>query len=242
MTTVAKQQRQVINVELHVATFNIAGGQHPDLEALQRLFSQEHLAVIGVQEVDRFTDRNPFDMPAVIGGTQYTNSFAEAMPLMGGSYGIATFADRPLAACDATHFASRGEEPRVFQRGVYHVAGHDIAVYNTHFAFEKPALRIDEAAQLLDALGADPLKEQIVFGDFNMDQRHEEWQVLAEQLNMANGQDGRWLDTYMWRDATMQQFAIDNIFTSRNLTLSNVRTVTPILSDHLMLAADVGFY
>lgn len=226
---------------LRVATYNIAAGQNPDPKAIQRLFTEENLDLISVQEVDRHTRRNPYNMPAAIAGTRYHAAFAPAIPVMGGVYGIALFSREPLLNVTNHHYTHFGEEKRVYQHGVYEIAGTPLSVYNTHLSFETPALRQLQVAELTAAMHADPIRRQVLFGDFNMDQSRQEWDCFDPALRRANGGASGWFDTFNGRDAGMQSFAIDNILVTPNIQLSQVRVPSRILSDHQLLAATLIF-
>lgn len=224
-----------------VASFNVKAGVDPDCNAIHRLLKKEQVNVVGMQELDRNTNRTPVDMPKLIAQNDYHSYFTETVPLRGGSYGIASFADQPLESAIGVHYPTTGEEPRAYQRFTYQLDGRPVAVYNTHLAFETERLRQQQVAVLLEAIAQDPLDDCIVTGDFNMDQSHSEWDDLAAHLQMANGAAGRWLETFTWRDANMKVFAIDNILVSAGLQLKNVHMADTILSDHQMLVAQVGW-
>lgn len=226
--------------QLRVATFNIAGGHQPDVAAINRLFTAENLDIIGVQEIDRQTIRNPGDMPAQIADPNYHFEFAKAIDLMGGEYGIAIFSRRPLHQVYIHSYTVYGEERRVFQHGVYDVADNQLSVYNTHLSFETPALRQQQVAELLDAVKADPVPHKVILGDFNMDQDHVEWDSLGPDLHRVNG-DHEWYDTFTWRDATMKVYAIDNIIVTPNVRVAHTKMATQILSDHQMLETELDW-
>ncbi|WP_225046896.1 endonuclease/exonuclease/phosphatase family protein [Lacticaseibacillus kribbianus] len=223
-------------MRLNVATFNIAGGNAPDLTAITRLCERERLDLVGLQEVDRNTRRNPYDMPALLAGQTYTYRFAAAMPLMGGEYGIATLAAGPLQASRAVAYTTHGLEPRVFQRSLYTRDGVTLAVYNTHLSFETPALRRQQAAELLAAMRAED-GPAVCFGDFNCDQSQDEW-ASFNPLRRVNG-NSTWFESFIGRDDTMKVMTIDNILMTPDVRFEGARLVPTILSDHRMLEAQL---
>ena len=225
---------------MRVATFNIAGGYAPDCAAINRLVTAQAATVVGVQEVDQFTPRAPYDMAALIAGQTHAVRFDAAMPLGAGAYGLATLSAAPIVAHTATHYQAHGLEPRLYQRTVVDVASRQVAVYNTHLAFETAVLRTAQVTQLLAALAADPIRTQVVTGDFNMDQDVAEWQPFDRTLRRVNGPT-QWVETFVGHDANMRTYAIDNILYTPDLTCSKTQLVATLLSDHRMLWADLAF-
>lgn len=55
---------------------------------------------------------------------------------------------------------------------------------------------------------------------------------------MANGKDGIWHDTYNGVDPSMKVNCIDNVVTSRNIKVNDIKMVETGLSDHNMLYVD----
>ncbi|WP_125702463.1 endonuclease/exonuclease/phosphatase family protein [Lacticaseibacillus daqingensis] len=226
-------------MNIKVATFNLAAGEHPDCSAINRLCVESGIQILGAQELDRFSRRLPFDMPALVAGSKYRVAYAPVMPLMGGEYGIALLADQQLEAPSVYPYTVFGEEPRVFQHANYDNGRVRLSVYNTHLSFETMAIRQQQARELLTAIREDSAANIVVFGDFNMDQSHDEWQVFNKSLTRLNGGDGQWFNSFVGRDEAMKVYEIDNIMVSSNIRVVSRELVPTLLSDHRMFAAEL---
>ena len=228
---------------LRVGTFNIAAGKKPDVNSLRALTDAYNLEIVGLQEVDVNTDRNSYDMLSAFATNNYTSSyFSKAIDYSGGAYGIGTASQYELKNSSETFVDTTGaSESRVFQRSVITKNGKDIAFYNLHFSWETLQIREKQFAQLKDALAADPIEYKIVVGDFNADQYHSEFYTFLDDMDMVNGYDGNWYETYNGSDSTMKHNSVDNILVSRNLKINNIKMVDTTLSDHNLFWAEVEF-
>ena len=208
---------------LRVGTFNIAANKNPDVDELRELTEKYNLEVVGLQEVD----------------------ISKAIDYGGGEYGIATvakydFTENSETLLD-TEAAGPDSEDRVFQRSVFEKEGREIAFYNTHFSYENPEVRVVQFAQLKEALAEDDAEYKIVVGDFNADQYQSEFYTMLESMDMANGYEGVWYDTFNGVDETMKVDTIDNIFVTRNLSIESVEMDESGLSDHNLFMAELKF-
>lgn len=84
----------------------------------------------------------------------------------------------------------------------------------------------------------DPIQYKILTGDFNTDQDLAENYPLMRNYNTVNGKDGIWYDTYNGIDNSMKHKCIDNIVTTRNINVTNVKMINTGYSDHNLLYAD----
>ena len=231
---------------LRVGTFNIAANKKPDMDELSALTEKYNLEVVGLQEVDMFTSRNDYDMLKAFQGDTYpAGYFSKAIDYGGGEYGIGTvskyeFTENSYENLDTTG-AGEGSENRVFQRSVFEKEGREVAFYNTHFSYENPEVRVKQFAQLKEALENDDVEYKIVVGDFNADQYQSEFNTMLESLDMANGYQGVWYETYNGVDETMKVNTIDNIFVTRNLSIESVEMDETELSDHNLFMAELKF-
>lgn len=231
---------------LRVGTFNIAANKNPDVDELRELTEKYNLEVVGLQEVDMNTDRNDYDMLKAFQGDTYpAGYFSKAIDYGGGEYGIATvakydFTENSETLLD-TEAAGPDSEDRVFQRSVFEKEGREIAFYNTHFSYENPEVRVVQFAQLKEALAEDDAEYKIVVGDFNADQYQSEFYTMLESMDMANGYEGVWYDTFNGVDETMKVDTIDNIFVTRNLSIESVEMDESGLSDHNLFMAELKF-
>lgn len=224
---------------LTVGTFNIAANKKPDVDTLRELTERYAIEVVGLQEVDRNTDRNGYDMLAEFGGSTYPYTyFSKAIDYGGGAYGIGTASRYELSDSSTTQVDSTGmDEQRVFQRSVLTKAGRTIAFYNTHLSWEELSQRKVQMEQLKAAIKADPTPYKVVVGDFNADQNHHEFDSFLEELDMVNGGEGTWFDTFNGSDASMKVNSVDNILYTRNMRLDERKMVETKLSDHNLLYA-----
>ena len=136
---------------------------------------------------------------------------------------------------------SRGAvEPRGFGRVVFEKEGKQIAFYVSHLSFEKEDLRKKQMEILKEAMLKDPVPYRILTADFNADQGTYEFDTFKEAFNMANGGKRIWYDTFREPSAPMRIASIDNIITSKNIDILDVRVVpTGDLSDHDALVAEL---
>lgn len=237
---VEEKDDQTGQTTLKVGSFNIAANKHPDLAGQRGLCTDLGLEVVGLQEVDMNTSRNNFDMLREWAAENYPNVFfSKAIDFGGGEYGIGTASTHELSDTSTTQYEALIGEQRVFQRSVLEKDGHTIAFYNTHMSYENQDIRKEQMEQLKEAIASDPAEYKIVTGDFNADQSRHEFNDFLDLLNMANGYDGEWLDTYNQVDETMKVNSIDNILTTRNIHIDDVDMTETTLSDHNLLSASL---
>ena len=220
-----------------LASFNIAAGRGPNLEAMSDQMESYGVDVAGLQEVDLNTGRNNFDMLARLAsyGVYPYTSFAKAINYSGGQYGIGTVSKLPiLEESNASYVAAIGEN-RVWQRSLIEKDGKQIAFYNTHLSYENTSIRKQQMMELIAAVNADTAEYKAITGDFNADQENSEFFVFLDDFNLTNGHDGTWHTTYNQYDSTMKVYSIDNIITTKNLRLVDMGVVDNKLSDHNML-------
>ena len=224
-----------------VASFNIAAGKKPDIEAMNNALEQENIDVVGVQEVDINTGRNNYDMLAKFKEYEYfTDSyFQKTIDYSGGEYGIGLLSRYEFKEESGASLSNEGNyEARAYARGVFEKDGKEVAIYNTHLTHESQSLRAKQMSEVLEAMDADPTPYKILTGDFNTDQSITENYPMIKNYNLANGKDGVWYNTYNQYDSSMNVYCIDNIVTTRNIKVNEVKMVETGLSDHNMLYID----
>ena len=76
---------------VRLATFNIAANKKPDITKLNELLKTNNVDIVGLQEVDINTSRNPYNMleKFVEQGDYAYSSFQKAIETGGGDYGVA---------------------------------------------------------------------------------------------------------------------------------------------------------
>ena len=234
---------QAATDSIRLATFNIAANKKPDVAKLNELLKNNQVNVVGLQEVDVNTTRNPYDMLEKFieqGDYEYSH-FQKAIDMKDGvgEYGIGLLSNLELSNSAGGSLNSEGiNEARAWQKSDIEFNGKVIAVYNTHLTHESIDARAKQLLELKQTMDQDPTEYKVAFGDFNVDQSHDEIYPFLEDYNIANGKDGKWYDTYNSVDSSMKTNAIDNIITSRNIEISNITMVETTLSDHNMLYAD----
>lgn len=226
-----------------LASYNIAAGKNPNLEAISSQMENYGIEIAGLQEIDVNTGRNSFDMLARLAsyGTYPYTSFQKAIDFSGGQYGIGTVSSLPILETSGASYKAAIGENRVWQRSLIEKDGKQIAFYNTHLSYENTEIRKAQMLELIAAVNADEAEYKAITGDFNADQEHSEFFVFLDDFNLTNGHDGTWHDTYNQEDSTMKVFSIDNIITTRNLRLTDMGVVENSLSDHNMIWAEFLF-
>lgn len=235
---------EVTDDTLRVGTFNIAANKKFDITAQSALTNDYNLEIVGLQEVDRNTKRNSYDMLESFktSGNYNDSYYSKTIDFEGGEYGIGTVSAYPLSDQSSTSLEWDGSaEKRVYQRSVFTKSGHEVAFYNTHLSYETTELRLKQMAQLKEAIAKDPVEYKIIVGDFNADQSRAEFNLFLDELNMCNGYYGKWYDTFNGVDATMKVNSVDNILVTKNLQIDDVTMVPTKLSDHNLFVTTLTF-
>lgn len=230
-------------VALTIGSFNVASGLNTDFEAINRLLVKNKIDIVGLQEVDRFTVRNPTEMLAEIAKKDFPYiSYGKTMDWHdGGDYGIGIASKFPHTRVYNEKYNVTGEEDRVFQKVSFEVtSGIEVVFFNTHLAFESKEIRKYQVEQLLEAVKKEKNPYYIITGDFNFDQGTEEWSAFKE-FNLSNGKNDQWFDTFLYYEEGMKSRAIDNIIVSKNIEIKDVYLSSTPLSDHGLLVAQIEF-
>lgn len=226
---------------LRVATFNIAAGKKPIIKNLNEALEKANVEVVGLQEVDINTSRNNYDMLQSFLDENYFEhkSFYKSIPLGTGEYGNGIVSKYEFTETGGAALPSVGiGEARAYVRSVLEKDGKQIAFYSTHLTHENQAVREQQMKSVLQAMDQDPIQYKILTGDFNTDQDLTENYPLMRNYNAVNGKDSIWYDTYNGNDDSMKYKCIDNIVTTRNINVTNVKMVNTGYSDHNLLYAD----
>lgn len=92
---------------LIVATNNIDAKSQPDVAAQRQLLEKNGVQLVGLQEVDNNTRRNPYDVVEEFKVDPYKDAyFTSAIPFSGGDYGIAIVSQFPFKSKDSTQLYS----------------------------------------------------------------------------------------------------------------------------------------
>lgn len=70
-------------------------------------------------------------------------------------------------------------------KGEIEINGKVIAVYNTHLTYESVEARAKQLLELKATMDQDPAEYKVAFGDFNVDQNHNEIYPFLEDYNIA---------------------------------------------------------
>lgn len=230
--------------DIRIASFNIASQMHPNIIQIHEQLKQYHIDVVGMQEIDRFTRRNPIDMLTTLmdQGIYPYGSFQKTIDFEGGEYGIGLLSAYEIKEEYGGKLNSEGlSEARAWQRIVVEINGKSAAIYNTHLTHEGKAARRKQLNEIIAVMNQDATVYKILTGDFNTDQDYSEIYPMLETYVIANGDQGKWLNTYNLKNEEMKVYAIDNIIVSRNLEICHVDMVENTLSDHNMLYVDLKF-
>ena len=222
------------------ATFNIAAmTQHSeeDMTAILNQLESRDIDFAGLQELDKNTGRNNYEMLEFFHGETYTDvSFQKTIDFDGGEYGFGTISKTAILEKTGGQLTTpSGQEQRCWQRSLVEVDGEQIAFYNTHLAYKPRSVVEAQVEELIEMMDADPAEYIVVVGDFNVDISKEILYPFLENYNLANGKDGVWYDTYNSEIGLLNNYAIDNIITSRNIEVKSVNHEDNELSDHDML-------
>lgn len=231
---------------LRVMTYNIHHGEgldgKVDLLRIAELIKAEGADLVGLQEVDRGTERTQRrDFPAELAAlTGMTCVFSNNYAYQGGEYGNAILTRFPVKRRSNLHYQMlRPGEQRGLLQVVLDVHGHEVVFLNTHIDY-----RPDDAERQLNAGEIEKIatayagKPTILVGDFNdtpgsrtitrVGQTFEDtWQLI--------GQGEGWTIP-----AAEPRKRIDYIWISKDHSLKPVRAWVPRTeaSDHLPVVAE----
>ncbi len=142
-----------------------------DVERIARVITDAAPDIVGLQEVDRGTERTrKRDLPAELARlTGMTVHFEKNIPHQGGEYGNAVLSKFPIKQARNTHLKSFANgEQRGVQQLVLDVHGRDVLFMNTHLdARRDPAEREHSAVELRAIVAAAGAMPVVLVGDFN---------------------------------------------------------------------------
>lgn len=227
-----------MNATLTIMTYNIKNCI--DGRCVNEIASdieKESPDIVCVQEIDKDTQRaGGRDLLKELADKLHMNAqFYQAMPFMGGEYGIGILSRYPLEETRLYPLEVRPEdEPRSLGHARIQVDGRKIHIYNTHLSFEDTKKRLEQFAYLNQQLSDQ--KNFILCGDFNIS-GYEEYDCL-KRFQMVNRADRRY-DSFIGGG---QEFcAIDNILVSDEMKIISCKMADTSASDHRPLVAEVEF-
>ena len=215
---------------LRIGTYNIhiLADVAGDATQIAEDILSAQLDVVGLQEVDRYTERsgNKDQVEAIADALDWNYGFSKTIDLQGGDYGHGVVSRYPVLSHKTYLLPSEGEEQRVFSHGVILVGERKVNLINVHLSFTG---RQDEQFLFLAQYVAN-LEDYIITGDFNCEQKQK---FLALGGNLVN-----LTPTPM---VTNVDGAIDNIIVSQNYTIGQRKMVETNHSDHRLLYAEILF-
>lgn len=227
---------------MRVGSYNVAAGLLPSPEVIRQSIEEHQLEIVGLQEVDSQTKRTPYNMLNEIASEAFRHRvFNSNLLFEGGQYGNGIISKWPFISEAYGYFKNRKDLGQLERRGYQHViiekAGKRVSFFNTHLSFENQQLRQSQFNELLVELKNDQTEYQVVVGDFNTDQRIEEFDLIKTCYKGVNGAEGIWRETFNRGDIGMRTRCIDNIFFSRNIKLISWDIEKSLVSDHYLLYA-----
>ena len=234
---------------LRVATLNLAAYNKPDTALMKEALLERYCVdMVGMQEVDKNTTRNPYDVLGSFEDDFYQySSFKQNIPYQGGSYGTGILSSLEILDTDGGEYVQiENEEIRGWQKIVFEYDGKEIALYNTHLSTKSYA-NGSNMAEIIAVMDADPIEYKILTADFNATK--ENMYPFLVNYDMVNGKGGEWFGTSggsegLWFEGQFVQNAggIDNIIHTRNMEVTNISVVdTGDMTDHKMVYADFKF-
>jgi endonuclease/exonuclease/phosphatase family metal-dependent hydrolase len=231
---------------LRVMTYNIHVGvgmdKKLDLERIADIIENEHVELVGLQEVDRFVKRTELrdEILELVKLTGMEFAFAHNLDYQGGQYGVAILSRFPIQKIDHRKYENvREAERRGMLRVEVKVDNRIVNFVTTHLDYQYQDGRDFETQQMLKFLRnvKGPL---IVTGDFN-----DETSGGAYKLMLARFQDA-WTaapagDLGLSYPADKPTKRIDYIFTrtADRIRVTKAWTVNSLASDHLPVVADL---
>ena len=157
--------------ELKIGSYNIANGRDVDhnLTVIGQDIKDQGLDIVGVQEVDQFTNRSgnqdTMKILSESSGLEYY-TFFRAILHDGGEYGLGILSRYPILTTSRKLLDSAGHEQRIFCKAVIDVEGEEINFFVTHLSYEDDALNAAQTATVIKELRKVE-GNFILTGDFN---------------------------------------------------------------------------
>ena len=214
---------------VRIASFNIHILQDVsgNVSTMAKFISDNHLEIVGLQEVDNNTGRNGSTInqaKALAEALGWYWGYSKAISLGSGEYGHAIISKYPIQSYQTIQLESGSEEQRVFSHAVIKAGDQTLNVLNTHLSWQ--SMQPTQIAQIADYVKG--MSSFIMTGDFNTD--HLELTPIGGKL-VNNG-----TDIFI----TNEDGAIDNIIV-KGYTVGKGTMVETDYSDHSMLYADITF-
>lgn len=226
---------------LRVASWNVDSKAHPDITEMSAILDELGIEIMGFQEIDVNNTRNDYDMVADFVNDNYPYvHFAKGRDFANGGFGVgATGKYEFLEESSFPIESTSSKATKTLERVLFEKDGKQIAFYVTHTSWENTALRKRQIAQILERVRQDDAPYIILVADWNADQSLYEYAPFMEDFNIANGKNSKWFNTFNGVDETMKTKAVDNIITTKNISIETVDTYHSDMADHDMIYADL---
>lgn len=231
---------------LRVMSYNVHVGigmdKRLDLRRVAEVIRRERPDLVGLQEIDRGTERTGrVDQIAELARlTGMHHAFAPNLNFQGGWYGVAILSRFPLLATEHARFQRRREaERRGYLRVDVEIGKRPVSFVTTHLDYQHDDNRLFETEQLLKAVSGVTVP-LVIAGDFNDEPVGRSYRLMLSRFAdawAAGGAAGAGL-TY---PADVPRKRIDYIF---HAPLERTRThrawvVESTASDHRALVAEI---
>lgn len=165
-------------VELKVLSYNIHHCNPPsipgliDVESIANVIIQSEADIVGLQEVDVFTERSGSDLHMVEKLSELTGLtyfyFSKGIDYQGGEYGTAILSKHPLSDMQTIQLPfEEGTEPRTLSLAMVTLeSGQKVQFANTHLDFSSASNGLNQAKSILEYF-KDKHGPIILVGDFN---------------------------------------------------------------------------
>ena len=159
---------------LKFASYNVYQSRYDkeagaEMQNIAKVILDNGLEVIGLQEVDKNTERAPFDvLQKLKDATGYYGAYFKAMDHLGGEYGDAILSKYEIVETKSWILeAPDGGEPRALGLAVINVNGVKINFFVTHLCHVSDANRKAQLQQIAAILSE--YDNYVLTGDFNTD-------------------------------------------------------------------------
>ena len=228
-------------VSLKVATWNVDSKAHPDINKMSEIIHDLGIEIMGFQEIDVNNERNNRDMVQEFVNENYPYvHFAKGRDFANGGFGVGITSAHELLELSSIPIESTSSKAtKTLERAVIEKEGKRISFYVTHTSWENIELRRRQIAQIIERVQMDPNEYKIMVADWNAELGKTEYAMFEDEFNIANGKDGNWLDTF---NGSETFDPLDNIITTKNITISNVDQVRTDMADHDLLYCDLTLH
>lgn len=222
---------------LRIGTYNIKNGSmvEYDMSMLASDITALDLDVVGLQEVDRGTERagglDTLKLLAEAAEYPYYR-FAKAIDYQGGAYGTAILSRYPITDFEVIPLETdEGIERRSLSHAILEINDVQVDFFNTHLSYESKSLRSKQFTTIAEK--TEECSAMILTGDFNTDKLLEFWRL--QNVRFVNRGE------YGTLGSIEDGAAIDNIILSQSWQIMDAGMVRSNHSDHKLLWAEIGY-